>query len=193
MGRGRIQVEKQRKERAFVRALVAGPPGVRGIAWRSAQAAGYKGTEQSLATIGSRLLDRPHVVAAVEKSLEAMEETNDRLLEELGRICYSDAREIIAAQRLIAKGREHEIPDHVAAVIASVERTRYGVKVTREPKVPALALRARIRKLVIDRHEHTGPGGGPIEHAVTFYLPEPRRVIVAEMPALPAPTNGGGS
>ena len=92
------------------------------------------------------------------------------------------------------------LSDDAAAAVAGVESTRtervteHGVNVTTNVKlhtrdsIAALALLTKIRGMVKTKMELTGPNGGPIEHAVRFYLPAPARVrepVVIDATTLP--------
>ena len=167
-----------------MRAFVAGPRGVRGIAYESARAAGYLGSDAVLHVTGSRLLRRPRVAEAIRRKLDAVDAKANRILEELAHVAFAGARDADAAMQALKAGRLGDLPDHVAQAVSQVEiqwgkhGPTYRVKL--HDKVSALITLAKIRRVVAERHELTRPAGRPVEMAVTFYLPESPPVVRAE-------------
>lgn len=56
-----------------------------------------------------------------------------------------------------------KLTDEQRASIESIEQTRYGIKFKLHNKIPALDLLVKHFGLVVQRYEHTGADGGPIE------------------------------
>ena len=59
----------------------------------SARAAGYRGSDRSLAVMGHRLYRRPRVTEAIRRKLDACEGTADRIREELAHVAFAGGRE----------------------------------------------------------------------------------------------------
>ncbi len=193
--REREQREAQRlrlqaKRRKFVHYFVAGGPGFGpGQGGPSALAAGLSSTDNAARVRAHYLLRDPEVVEWCRRKLEAMEATDERIIEELGKVAFSDARDLHAALQFLREGRSIEdLPDHVAAVVKSYEEApgEFGVRrhVQLHEKVPALGVLARIRKLLVNRTELTGKDGGPVEvrEQVVVYVPDNGRGRVLEVP-----------
>ena len=141
-------------------------------------------TDKALTVQGCRLLNMPDVAEAIERQLAAADLSAQRILSELGAVATSTARDIAAAQRAALTGTLEDLPDHVAAAVARVDMrvTEYGtnVAVRLYDKVAALALLAKIRRMVSERREITGADGGPLETAVAFYLPKSPHVVAPD-------------
>lgn len=184
------------RRRAFLRAYLGGGPGVAGKAGPAALAAGLARTRGYAGVAGHNMLKDPEVLRAIERHLDAADARTDRIVRELGLVAFSDLRDVaswdargvrVTASRLLGDG--------AAAAVQEVEQrdTAEGrhVRVRLHDKLGALALLAKIRHLLVERRELSGPGGGPVpvEGSVTFYLPanpRPRGAL-----ALPQ-GNGGG-
>jgi phage terminase small subunit len=80
------------REAAFVRHLLAGKPGVRGIASKAYAVAGY--TRKAAGQGASELLRKPRIQRALARYHARAGITVARVLEELRRIAFSDMREI---------------------------------------------------------------------------------------------------
>ena len=187
--------------RRFVHAYVGGVPGsAAGDAKAAALAAGLATTPGSAAVRGCLMLKDPAVLAAIERRLLAMGATAERIEEEVARVAFGTVRQLEEARRAAVEGDVDGLDDATASLVRDLRVTRRvapgggatveDAEVRGHDKLAALALLARIRRMITTRLEHTGPGGGPIPHAVTFYLPaSPRLALPA---AAAAPTNGGG-
>jgi phage terminase small subunit len=137
--------------------------------------AGY--SEKTARAIAQELVTKAEVVAAIQAAMdERAKRTNvtaDRVILEAARIGFSDLRKLFAVDGSLLP--VDQWPDDVAAAVASVEvdelfegrgeeRTQIGFtrKVKMWDKVKSLDLLGRHLKLWVERHEHTGPNGGPI-------------------------------
>jgi len=123
---------------------------------------------------GHRLLTNADISAAVEKRAEErLRATNiqaDRVLQELGRLCTSDVRDLFDEHGNLLP--IHELPDELAAAVAGIEvvmRSKgrdeppeYVHKVRLWDKNTALTNLAKHYGLLKDLVEHTGKDGGPI-------------------------------
>lgn len=168
------------KQRAFVDAYLVGPSV--GIASASAVAAGYS------AETAPDLMVNPAIRKAIEdaqaESAAATGITLARVMAELGRIGFSDLREILQWRTLVIEtGEENEdgepitkvtteliLKDYAelspaaAACISEIKRARDGaITVKLHPKVAALVELGR-HLGVSTKIAHTGPSGeGPVE------------------------------
>lgn len=181
--RPRVTSATQRavQRRKFVAAYVAGGAGVAGRAGPAALVAGIGRTKGSAAVRGHEMLKDPAVKAMIERRLQAIDARAERITEELGRVAFSDIRDIAEwdadGVRVFASDA---LDDVTAAAIHEVEQRDHKdgreVRVKMHDKLAALRLLARIRKML--RVEITGRDGGPVEHAVQFYLPRNGREII---------------
>ena len=187
----------------FVHAYLAGPPDLRGKALASAH---WAGRSQKDGAAGTRLTSRPHVRAALAQHFVKLNVTTERVLAETAKLAFSDMRDYVAwgPDGVVLKGSE-ELPDEAAAAVAEVSEHRVNgektssrqIRFKLHDKVAALTNLSKYLKLFVERVEHTGKDGGPIDARVVFYLPEPtRRVAVLETPASralpPAGPEGNG-
>ena len=206
MKRGSAKLRAMIRRRRFVRQFVNGGPDVAGRQTQAALAAGLGGTEGSAAVAATRLMQQPETQAAIRRALDVAGATDQRITEELTRIALGDPREVQEWGEDYHKFVPSRLLDNNSAATVqgvSSEKTElvseYGVRTTTKlklhqyDKVAALALLTKIRGMVKTKMEFTGPGGGPIEHAVRFYLPVPARTrepVVIDAAALPPATNG---
>lgn len=128
---------------------------------------------------GSRLLSNAMIAEAVEKGRNKLTEkagiTAQRVLEEIGRIAFSDVRSLYDTNGHLKD--IHELDDDTAATIAGIEievergKTKSGEeetvitrthKIKRWDKNRALDTLAKHFGLVKEKIEHSGPDGGPI-------------------------------
>ena len=167
-------------------------------------------TPASAAVSACRYLARSDVreeIAAANECLGTT--TRERLIRELEAIAFTPLSALVTwneeGKRRVKDSRLLT-PQEAAAVhyIESEETTRTdGSAVVEQRKLRlgiynkqrAMELIAKIQGFAVERHEVTGRDGGPIEHAVRFYLPAPARArepVVIEAPAAlpPASTNG---
>lgn len=141
----------------------------------AARRAGY--SEKTANEQGSRLLANASVAAAIEaaraKQAAKLEITAERVLRELARIGFSDPRKLYRDDGSLKPITE--LDDDTAATIAQVEvleefagrgdeREQIGwtKKLKHWDKVAALDKLGKHLKLFTEKHEHSGPDGGPI-------------------------------
>lgn len=163
--------------------------------------------------IGLENLRKPAIQQAIQEELEARKSrtliTQDRVLEELAKIGYTDladvtnwgVREVAIpydadGKRLpfdqmsdaavvkyvempfITPEDRDKLPPSVRAAIQSVELTRDGFKIKMHDKPRALQLIAQHLGMLVEKREHSGPGGSPLIPAGavsvvnTFALPD---------------------
>jgi phage terminase small subunit len=137
----------------------------------AARRAGY--SARSANKLGPRLLGQPAVAAAIvagrQRLTEKAEASAERVVSEYARIAFADIRRVITWSRsgVVTIKPSDELSDDDAAVIAEVtdQATANGrtVRVKLADKLHALDSLARHLGLFVDRHEHSGPRGGPIQ------------------------------
>ena len=179
-----------RRERRFVAEYLIDLNGAEAI-----KRIGFKGASPRRKAYHWR--QRPWVAAAITRALEQREArtriTQDRVLEELGRVAFSDVRKLFDANGNLRPITE--LSRKEAASLASIEveelfqgrgeaREKVGRlhKVKRADKVRALELLGKHLKMFAERHEHTGANGGPIKHEEV--KSDPDSMTDAELEAL---------
>lgn len=131
----------------------------------------------------TRLLQRLDVAQALaELEAEREKETRvraHRILDELAPLCFSNVNHYVVDDEGEIALRHGAPPDAMAAVASVKRRTttrrnRDGEETTETTvelklwdKNAALEKAMKFRGLLADRHEHSGPGGGPIPIAAT--------------------------
>lgn len=132
--------------------------------------AGY--AESNANQTGMRLLKKPDVKALIGERMKARAERTeidqDRVLKEIARVAFSDIRKTMTwgpdGVKLIESS---ELTDDQAAGVAEVAETTStnggSLKLRKHDKMKALELLGRHLGLFVDKVEHTGKDGGPIE------------------------------
>jgi phage terminase small subunit len=173
---------------------------------RAAVAAGY--AEKSARVTASHLLDRPEIRDAIareaEKKTKKLDITVERVLEELGRMGFANMLDYVTVQE---KGSAFvdlsQLTREQAAAIQEITVDEYtegrgetarDVKRTKfklGDKRGSLELLGKYLKLFTDKFEHSGPGGGPIQHDIDFNKLSDQQIIdlqrIAESSAVQAP------
>jgi phage terminase small subunit len=153
------------KQRRFVRAYLE-----TGNATESARRAGYAGSDETLAVVGSENLRKPGIAAALEAADLADEgraiATRRELRELWTRVAFGDETETVVTR----EGDTIAVPMPAAA------------------RLKASELLGKSRGMFVERREHTGPGGGPI--AVSG-LPANAEEAAGRIAALAATLAGG--
>ncbi len=126
---------------------------------------GYKG--KNARVIGPRLYARVGVRAAIDAKLDKIHEdagvTQERILTALLRIAEIDPRKLFDKSGLLLK--IHEIPDQIAATIASIESDDSNGEVRKIKfwdKTRALELLGKHLKMFTDRAEISDGSGAPV-------------------------------
>lgn len=132
---------------------------------RAGRAAGYSAF--SAARMSTQNLDNPMIKAAIQEAMDQRaqrtEITADRVLQEIAVSAFYDPADIASQQM---RG-----PEDIAALPESVRRCIVGWSWDRKGnftlrlanKLDALDKLGRHLKLFVERHEHAGPDGGPIQ------------------------------
>jgi|SRR5262245_7508347 len=143
------------RRKAFVRAYVAGPPGVRGNATRAAVHAGYAPKDADVT--GPRLLGTIGIREAVSKRLDAHDITADRVMAEFGAIGFMDVRDFVSwgpngISLKSSEELEHAVPiAEVSEHLSGGESPSRTLRVKFHDKLEALGHLAKILRL-----EHEG-------------------------------------
>lgn len=142
----------------------------------AARRAGY--SERTARVIASELLAKPEGIAYLQKLMDErarrVQLTGDNVITELAKIGFADIRALFDEHGGLLP--VDKWPDGIAAAVASVEvdalfdgygdeRKQIGVtqKVKLWDKPKSLEMLGRHLRLWVERVEHTGPNGGPIE------------------------------
>lgn len=187
------------RQAIFVRAYTAGPLGVRGNGRRAALQAGVP--DVSATVMASRWLTKANVAQAIAQGFEKYELTADSVRREIAAIAHSQLRRVAPWSESggLALVDSADLDDRDAASIEAITEERHEriepgapgrpevrhvdrrFKVKLHDKVAALSLAAKVLGLVRERHEHSGPDGGPIpvDARVVFYLPQKDSVTTA--------------
>lgn len=123
-------------------------------ATQAAIRAGY--SEDSAKEIGYENLTKPHIAEAVQtgrlRQRERSEATADRVIAELARIAFADAREVAMwGPDGVTLLQSADLDDDTAACIRRVSETRHGVRCELHDKTRALELLGRHFGQFVDR------------------------------------------
>lgn len=152
-------------------------------ATQAAIRAGY--SEKTATEQGSRLLTNVKVQEAIaegqNKTAEKLEITKQRIVDELAKIAFADIRKAVRwGKSPIDTTSENASPnglgiypvelvpseiieDDIAAAVAEVSLTQTGVKIKMHDKKSALVDLAKMLGFMVEKHEHSGPDGAPIQ------------------------------
>ena len=126
------------KERTFVREYQ-----IDHNATRAAKRAGYTGSDESLAVTGSRMLRKANVKHILDQAearrADRLDIQADRVMIELARIAFADITDVIQIKDGDVTVRDtEELTEGQRAAIASIEKTKDGLKVRMHAKAQAL-------------------------------------------------------
>lgn len=125
------------------------------------------------ASVGSQLLQDPRIKALInEGKRKATDRVNisvDNTLEILRSIAQADITDVL--KPLIIAGSDaamvvsalESLPDYVRHAIKSVKWTKNGPEFVMHDKVQAVAMIGKYYGLFVEKHELSGPGGGPVQ------------------------------
>lgn len=152
------------KQEAFVREYL-----VDLNASQAALRAGY--SAKTAPKIGFENLQKPEIAQAIakaqQKRAERTEITQDRVLSEIAKIAFGDARDVMkwGPDGVILRSSD-ELTDAQAAQVAEVSETTSAtggsLKLKKHDKVKALELLGRHLGMFTDKTEVSGSGGGPL-------------------------------
>jgi len=124
------------KQQLFVEAYLGA---AKGNATEAARLAGYKGNDQTLASVGAENLKKPQIASRVRARVDAAAMTADEVLKELSEVARSEWRDHVQ----IVYGSNGEILD---------------AKLQLKDKVRALELIGKHHKLFVDQLDVTTKG-----------------------------------
>lgn len=172
------------KQRAFVREYL-----IDLNATQAAIRAGY--SLKTAYKTGSENIKKPQVAAAISAAMNARAKrtdiTADRVLQELAKIGFSDIRkavkwhgslvteednpeggDVAVIKNIVTNNVEvvssDQIDDDTAAAISEISQNiNGGLKIKLHDKRAALVDIGKHLGMFVERHEHSGPGGAPIQ------------------------------
>ncbi len=136
-------------------------------------AAGFKENRGNASTLKAKQIIQDRVAEILTASAERVEITKARVLEELGRIGFSDIRKMFNDNGSLR--RVEDLDDDAAACLSSIEvvtkrvpggdadEVEHVAKIKLWDKRAALVDIGKHLGMFTEKHEHSGPGGGPIE------------------------------
>ena len=135
--------------------------------------AGY--SAKTAYSLAERLLRNVEVQRSVQEAKARRsartEITADAVLTEIARIAFADPRAVMEwgpnGVRLRPSG---ELTDAEAAIVESIAETKEGMKIKLASKLDALGKLGQHLGLFKERHEHSGPDGGPITFAAIEHI-----------------------
>ena len=163
-------------------------------ATQSAIRAGY--SEKTAYSIGHENLSKPEIAEAIAEAQKQRSErtqiTQDRVLQELARIGFSDLRKALTSNGALRDPQDWD--DDTAAAISSLEVVtntgsekdddgRKIIEHTHKIKVwdknSALEKLGKHLGMYVERHEHTGKDGGPISVKGSYELSDEQLLAIA--------------
>lgn len=147
--------------------------------------------------IGRQILERPHVAAEWARMkaerAAAQSEDRERILNELRYEAFADAGDLFESRAVRLRAID-ELPPEMRRAIVSVKVKHYPgrtdddepyevIEVKLADKLRATELLMRHHQMLIDRHEVTGAGGGPIVTAAVTLTEEERLARVRDLVA----------
>ena len=158
------------------------------------------------------LAAQPKVARRIKELLDEFKERNmitkQRVMEEYAKLAFSDVTDFLdvrtervvvgtydrdgdeepiseITQLVLMKDTKQIDPDKLAA-ISEVRQTKEGISFKLHDKKGALDSVAKVLGIFTEKREHTGPGGGPIQMAVSLTAGMSEAEIAAELEGLEA-------
>lgn len=141
-------------------------------------AAGYSPKSQGEAW---KFLRDPTVIRYMQALLQEQQEKlgeiyradKENIINELVKIAFADTRRIVRVKDgKLQVPDSDEITNIEAAAIAEVSETKKGLRIKFHSKVEALDKLAKILGLYVEKHEHTGKDGSPLNIILSQLNPE---------------------
>lgn len=155
------------KERRFVEEYLVDLNGT-----EAAIRAGYTQKNRASASVmACRLLAKPTLRLAVTALFEKAGISKIRILEEQAKIAFAnidDYAKIVHGKVVITNSKSLSREQLAAVAEISETITEFGTAIKVKPydKQAALAFLGKVARLTVERHEVSGPNGGPIEATV---------------------------
>jgi phage terminase small subunit len=144
-------------------------------ATEAARRAGYRHPNK----VGPRNLVKVGIREIIGQRLQAMAMDADEVLAHLASIARGSAADIVQTdagpQGVIDLAKAEK--SGALHLVKKLEWTKGYLRVEFYDRLEALELLGKAHRLFVDRKEHSGPDGGPIQHAatVTIFIPENER------------------
>jgi phage terminase small subunit len=132
----------------------------------------------------AKLMRRPWIRDAIAQEIAQRSRRTgisaDRVLEELAVIAFADLGELVQFGPGGIRIQDTEGLDTRALAEVTERTNRQGATITFKllDKVAALTKLAQHLGLLVEKHEHTGPGGGPIAMRLEGLTPEERASLI---------------
>jgi len=137
---------------------------------KAALRAGY--SPKSAPAIGHEVLKKPEIMAAIQQHMGKMaqkaEITAERVLDEIRKLAFSNLPDVLTVTGGTVTIKDFaELSPDVKAAIESVRETKDGcLAIKMHDKRASLEMLMKYLGLYVERVEHSGPNGGPIQHQV---------------------------
>jgi phage terminase small subunit len=156
-------------------------------ATEAALRAGYSSKRRSAKQQGFENLKRPAIAAAIQEARAKLSQQTgvsaERVLEELARIAFSDIRDLFTwDEERACYVPSRNLTKAQAAIVSSVKsKTRHfttedetetsiELELKTYDKLGALEKLGKHLGMFVEKHEHSGPSGGPVEVRVTHRI-----------------------
>lgn len=134
-------------------------------ATEAARRAGYEGNDNTLGSVGWENLQKPAIAKRISVRLQEAAMSADEVLSRLAEIARGEHGQYIGIGGKVDLAMM--IFDNKTHLIKSIKDTRHGQSITFCDMQGALALIAKHHGLLVERHEVSGAGGGPLEFFYT--------------------------
>lgn len=148
-------------------------------ATKAAKLAGY--SEKTAYSQGHRLLNHAEVQRRIDETMQEQAEdrriTRERVLNEIAKVAMANPRDYMLVDEKTGKAKidMRVITRDQWAAIAGIDKDG---TVKFSDKMRALEMLGKYLKLFTDRHEHSGPEGGPIDTTWNIHIiPVPTNII----------------
>ncbi len=117
---------------------------------------------------GHSLLRNRKVRDAIERRQKKigkkLELTQERVIEEYMKLAFVNAKEVFTwGPNGVELKSSDDLSDDIAAAVAEVSQTNKGIRLKLHDKKGALDSLAKYLGMFVEKHEVSGPGGGPIQ------------------------------
>jgi phage terminase small subunit len=155
-------------------------------ATEAARLARYKGNDVTLASVGYENLRKPQIKAYISKRFQESAMSSDENLmhiAEIARGVYGPGFFLTETTETVKDDNGIEIQvkrigvnwprvKEYGRLIKSLTFTNFGPRIELHDRVRNLELIGRSHGLFIDKTEHSGPNGGPVQHQFTEVIVE---------------------
>jgi len=157
------------------------------IGVRAVERAGY--SIRSAPGILTNLMQNPKILAALSERVAKFTEDADvatkDVIDALCKVAFYDIRDaVVWGLDTVVLLPSDLLTDEVAFAVQSVKQTKDGLEIKFHSRMQALDMLGKYLNLFIQKHEVTGPDGGPVEVSpipIDRLSLDTRRRIVAEL------------